>query len=128
MTQEPSGWYADPTRRHAYRYWDGQDWTDQVSDGGTPGVDPIEVGAPTSNTPPAPGTKAPAPSQPTQQTAAQTSRSSGGTGFGVVLGLLIAIAVIVAIVVFVMNGGEDGGETSTTVAPVTTEAPVTTAP
>jgi hypothetical protein len=29
---EPSGWYADPTTRHVYRYWNGFEWTDQVSE------------------------------------------------------------------------------------------------
>lgn len=26
------GWHPDPTGRHQSRYWDGQRWTDQVSD------------------------------------------------------------------------------------------------
>ncbi len=25
-------WHPDPTGRHATRYWDGQRWTDRVSD------------------------------------------------------------------------------------------------
>ena len=24
----PPGWYDDPGRRHDYRYWDGERWTD----------------------------------------------------------------------------------------------------
>jgi hypothetical protein len=28
----PPGWHPDPTGRHQSRYWDGQRWTDQVSD------------------------------------------------------------------------------------------------
>jgi len=28
------GWYADPTGRHQYRYWDGFAWTSSVSDNG----------------------------------------------------------------------------------------------
>src|SRR5919198_3412367 len=35
----PAGWFADPGRRHELRYWDGQRWTEQVSDRGTQGVD-----------------------------------------------------------------------------------------
>jgi hypothetical protein len=27
-----AGWFPDPTGRHQTRYWDGQRWTDQVSD------------------------------------------------------------------------------------------------
>ncbi|HMA46862.1 MAG TPA: phospholipid scramblase-related protein [Frankiaceae bacterium] len=26
----PAGWYADPSGQHAYRYWDGSRWTEQV--------------------------------------------------------------------------------------------------
>lgn len=125
MAKEPSGWYADPTRRHAYRYWDGSRWTDQVSDGGTPGVDPVEVDAELSETPPAPGTKAPAPAEPAQQPAQQrpvevTQSSGGGTGAGVVLGVIIALVLVGAVIYFVFLS--DGGDpsTSTTIAPATT--------
>lgn len=34
-------WYADPTGRHQYRYWDGSVWTDNVADGGEQGLDPV---------------------------------------------------------------------------------------
>lgn len=37
----PAGWFTDPSRRHELRYWDGQRWTEQVSDRGTQAVDPI---------------------------------------------------------------------------------------
>jgi hypothetical protein len=37
----PAGWLADPGRRHEFRYWDGQRWTEHVSDRGTQGVDPL---------------------------------------------------------------------------------------
>ncbi|MGH9182125.1 MAG: CPBP family glutamic-type intramembrane protease, partial [Acidimicrobiales bacterium] len=36
-------WYADPCGRHALRYWDGQGWTERVSDAGRPGVDPVDL-------------------------------------------------------------------------------------
>lgn len=35
------GWYVDPTERHFLRYWDGQQWTDQVASGGHESTDPI---------------------------------------------------------------------------------------
>jgi hypothetical protein len=35
------GWFADPSRRHELRYWDGERWTEQVSDGGTRAIDPL---------------------------------------------------------------------------------------
>jgi|tagenome__1003787_1003787.scaffolds.fasta_scaffold20928395_6 hypothetical protein len=34
-------WQGDPTGRHEYRWWTGNAWADQVSDGGTTGSDPI---------------------------------------------------------------------------------------
>jgi Protein of unknown function (DUF2510) len=37
----PAGWLADPGRRHELRYWDGQRWTEHVSDRGTQGIDPM---------------------------------------------------------------------------------------
>jgi hypothetical protein len=30
----PSGWKADPTGRHQFRYWDGFQWTENVADAG----------------------------------------------------------------------------------------------
>jgi Protein of unknown function (DUF2510) len=36
----PAGWFADPGGRHEFRYWDGQQWTQHVSDRGTQAVDP----------------------------------------------------------------------------------------
>jgi hypothetical protein len=39
----PAGWFADPGRRHELRYWDGQRWTEHVSDRGIPGVDTVPV-------------------------------------------------------------------------------------
>lgn len=34
------GWYPDPTRQHAHRYWSGSAWTDQVADAGVQSTDP----------------------------------------------------------------------------------------
>jgi hypothetical protein len=39
MSSTAPGWYPDPYRRHASRYWDGGRWTEHVSDGGSPTVD-----------------------------------------------------------------------------------------
>lgn len=41
-TAEPGapGWAADPYRRHQWRYWDGNRWTDQVADGSAQSTDP----------------------------------------------------------------------------------------
>ena len=35
----PAAWHPDPTGRHQLRYWDGQDWTEHVSDDGVPAID-----------------------------------------------------------------------------------------
>jgi DNA polymerase III subunit epsilon len=38
----PAGWYADPTGRHVYRYWNSTAWTEHVSPGnGTRFTDPL---------------------------------------------------------------------------------------
>jgi len=39
-TMPPPGWFADPLRRHEFRYWDGATWTEHVSDAGRGSVDP----------------------------------------------------------------------------------------
>jgi hypothetical protein len=39
---QPGGaWQPDPAGRHELRWWDGGRWTENVSDGGRPGVDPL---------------------------------------------------------------------------------------
>lgn len=43
----PPAWLADPTGRHQMRYWDGQQWTDYVSNAGVQATDP--VGSPATN-------------------------------------------------------------------------------
>jgi hypothetical protein len=38
----PTGaWQPDPSGRHELRWWDGGRWTENVSDGGRPGVDSL---------------------------------------------------------------------------------------
>lgn len=39
----PAAWHPDPLGRHEYRYWDGDNWTDHVADGGQAGLDPLEA-------------------------------------------------------------------------------------
>ncbi len=54
-TMMPAGWYTDPAHRHEYRYWDGANWTAQVSDGGVTASDSLESpDAPASTPTPAP--------------------------------------------------------------------------
>jgi uncharacterized protein DUF2510 len=40
MTAAPQ-WARDPTGRHDMRYWNGDAWTENVSDRGIPGRDPL---------------------------------------------------------------------------------------
>lgn len=39
----PPGWYPDPARRHAHRYWSGDGWSGHVADDGVIDVDSIET-------------------------------------------------------------------------------------
>lgn len=65
----PPGWYPDQAGRHEYRYWDGTDWTAQVSDRGVTASDPLELrpatptGASTVGAAPVPDGEAPAAQQ-----------------------------------------------------------------
>ncbi len=34
------GWFRDPFFTHEYRYWSGSEWSEHVTDDGTPGSDP----------------------------------------------------------------------------------------
>jgi len=42
----PAWWMPDPSGKHHERYWSGSEWTDHVTDGGTPSVDPLPAGGP----------------------------------------------------------------------------------
>ena len=37
----PAGWADDPTRQHAYRFWDGDRWTDWVGDDSEPFLESV---------------------------------------------------------------------------------------
>jgi len=39
----PPNWYPDPMGRHEYRWYDGNQWTDQVSSNGKQSVDPVQA-------------------------------------------------------------------------------------
>jgi hypothetical protein len=95
----PAGWNPDPTGRHQYRFWDGSQWSDQVSDVGQVTSDPL--------TPP-----------PGGPMAARTG-GPGGSSTGVRTLLLIGAGVVVLVVVgivLLLNGGDDDGGDSTSTA------------
>lgn len=127
MSQQAAGWYSDPTKVYMYRYWNGAQWSDQVSSGGTASADPTPMDPSVVGVPPAPGSEAKTPPQPAvaPAPAVQVTQSSGSS-FGTIIGVLLAVVAIVVIVVFLMNSSGDDSSTSTTGAPATTEAPATT--
>jgi TM2 domain-containing membrane protein YozV len=52
MTDTPASWQPDPTGRHQYRYWDGSNWTENVSDDGVVATDSIQLPPPGVPAPP----------------------------------------------------------------------------
>jgi hypothetical protein len=123
MSNTPAGWYSDPKGSFLYRYWDGTQWTDQVSNGGThSGVDPDAMSEAMLTTPPAPGTAAPSATPPPQPTVQVTQ--ARGSSFGTILALILAVVAIVVVIALLVNSGDDS--TSDTEPPATTEAPATT--
>ncbi len=67
MSPSPPGWQPDPRGRHEYRYWDGTQWTDHVSDKGQMSSDPVA-----DATPPTAAAATPAPPLTEVQPAAAT--------------------------------------------------------
>lgn len=57
----PPAWYPDPTARHDHRWWDGEEWTAHVADGGVATIDPLPPtpGPDLSTAPAAPAGTAP---------------------------------------------------------------------
>lgn len=84
-------WHPDPLHRHELRWFDGNAWTAQVSDGGVVGVDPMGT---------APGTK-----------------RSGGRAVALVIGI-VAVAAIGAGAFFLLGGNEDDDSLSDEIAGV----------
>jgi len=60
MTQ--AGWLSDPTGRFEYRYWDGSQWTANVSRGGQTASDPLSPPPPPGGAAPPPGGASASPS------------------------------------------------------------------
>ncbi|WP_229023184.1 DUF2510 domain-containing protein [Actinomarinicola tropica] len=44
MSEQSGSWQPDPFGRHQYRWWNGAEWTDQVSNDGNVSSDPPEAG------------------------------------------------------------------------------------
>jgi hypothetical protein len=78
-----AGWFDDPTGAHELRYWDGEEWTDHVADGG------VTVRSPPVHASPA----------PSRTTDAPASRSLLKGALVIVFALLLVGAPVVLAVV-----------------------------
>jgi hypothetical protein len=47
-----AGWASDPSGAHELRYWDGEQWTQHVSDGGAMTRAPLDIESSTGESPP----------------------------------------------------------------------------
>jgi uncharacterized protein YxjI len=81
MSTTPANWYPDPTNRHEVRYWDGNAWTDHVSDNGITGTDPINAPAQPQAQPGASGRFENALSFGNQADPNKIAQQVGGTGY-----------------------------------------------
>jgi hypothetical protein len=134
MTDSTPGWQPDPTGKHDHRYWDGSQWTDNVSDAGVASTDPYEaatapgasdatvadtpvVPAEGAAPPPAPDTTAtwpaapaaPAPPPPYNPAAPPTSGGDGSKR-NLLIGGGILAAIVIAVIAFLALGGDDDGD------------------
>ncbi|EWT01001.1 hypothetical protein N865_12125 [Intrasporangium oryzae NRRL B-24470] len=65
MSQQPSGWYDDPSNPDMLRYWDGVTWTNHTAPKKSPTASQSTIGLPQQ---PAPGTsQVPTPTAPVPQ-------------------------------------------------------------
>jgi uncharacterized RDD family membrane protein YckC len=129
MSQQPSGWYDDPSNADMLRYWDGVTWTDHTAPKKSPTASQSTIGLAQQSQPGVPRPTAPMPqgsgwqtgSQPSQQqhfqqapanaqwmhdvrtTADGVPLASWGKRFGAWLidGIILAIASYLLIRVFV---------------------------
>lgn len=90
-------WHPDPLHRHELRWFDGNAWTSQISDGGVPGVDPLGLA-------PSPGPQL------------QTPGKSRGGLVAALVGVVLVAAVAVG--AFVLIGGGNDAELADEIAGV----------
>jgi hypothetical protein len=115
-------WAADPTAKHDYRYWDGSEWTEHVSDGDAP-----PPGVPTTLSPPRPAP--PAEPNPARAQARHRRRRSIRRAFwlGMFLGAaLVGAGLAVAVLVFHVSANATHATKSTSARTTTTSQAVTT--
>jgi hypothetical protein len=154
----PAGWYPDPTGRHQNRWFDGDDWTDQVADGQAVGVDPVRGGAApateaatpvdTGATQAVPAAAGPPPGAPVAPTTATpvtpapgvggtppfvdytgpTGSASGGSNKGLLIGGALVIVAVIVGLILVLGGGDDGGSTDDAGSDLSSDADQSDAP
>lgn len=61
-----AGWASDPSGEHELRYWDGERWTDHVSDGGSMTRAPLDIESSTVELVPPPSSPDPSPGSGSQ--------------------------------------------------------------
>jgi hypothetical protein len=129
MNAPAPGWNPDPTGRHEYRYWDGGNWTDDVSDNGVTSVDPVAGGAAAPGLGGAPTATGPTTQQYVPQAGGGIPPQDGGynpygsgqlpparparsgPSTGLIVGLAaVAVAVIVGLAFILTSGGDDDGD------------------
>ena len=98
--EHPPGWYADPARRHEYRYWDGNQWAEQVSDAGT-----VSSDAPDGYRPAPPDAEAPPRPSGEWSTAVGTTEARKSSAKRVVwLAVLACVLVAIGVGGFAVAG------------------------
>lgn len=123
MSDQSGSWQPDPFGRHQYRYWNGTEWTDQVSDDGVVSSDPATAegagattpGVPTEPDPTQVGGWGAAPADPTiSQPAAvapaaspATATSSSGNKPALILGGVLLVALLGAGGWLLFGGSDD---------------------
>src|SRR5439155_6324786 len=95
-----AGWQSDPTGRHEYRYWDGRVWTDDVSDAGVAGTDPMPLEASTAT------------ESPTSTAFTPPPRRGSSKRVPVIAGVAAVVVLLVGFLALRGGGGGGGGGAS----------------
>lgn len=112
----PPAWHPDPQGRHEHRYWDGAAWTDQVSDGGKVGTDPVDAPAAPAATGAVAGGGYAAPVGPAATPGPAGAPmpgppSKGGLSVGLLVGIGAAVAIVIVGGLFAFKAlSGDGGD------------------
>lgn len=101
-------WYPDPTGLHDHRWWDGEEWTAHVADGGRAATDPLPAAPPAAVRDPGSAPTMAAATASSTRTA--TSRTPGIAVAALVVGIAAALfglvpflGVLVALVAIVLG-------------------------